>query len=105
MRKALLMLSLLVVTATTLLAAEEPSLDRGRELFESDKLGTSGRSCATCHPGGKKLEWAATFEEEKLATIVNNCIKKANKGKPIPTDSSDMKSILMYIKTFAGPDR
>ena len=105
MRKALLILALLVATDSALLAAEEPSLDRGRELFESNKLGTSGRSCATCHPGGKKLEWAATFEEERLATIVNNCVKKAIKGNPIPTDSSDMKSILMYIKTFAGPDR
>jgi len=101
---AIMMLMLGITTATTL-AAEEPSEERGRELFESVKLGTNGKSCATCHPGGRKLEWAATYEDEKLAAIINSCIGKALKGKPLPTDADSMKSMLMYIKTFAGPGR
>ena len=101
---AIMMLMLGITTATTL-AAEEPSEERGKELFESVKLGTNGKSCATCHPGGRKLEWAATYEDEKLAAIINSCIGKALKGKPLPTDADSMKSMLMYIKTFAGPGR
>lgn len=79
------------------------SVERGRELFEDAKLGTTGKSCASCHPGGRKLEWAATFEEDKLASIINNCVKSSLKGKPLDTGSDDMKSLVRYIKTFAGP--
>jgi hypothetical protein len=96
---------MLGATIATALAAEVPPEERGKELFESVKLGTNGKSCATCHPGGKKLEWAATYEDEKLAAIINSCIGKALKGKPLPTDADSMKSMMMYIKTFAGPGR
>ena len=100
-----LMLLMLFAYATVSTAADAPSADQGKELFESTKLGTNGKSCSTCHPGGKKLEWAATYEDEKLADIVNSCIQKALKGKPIPADSDSMKSMLSYIHTFAGPGR
>ncbi|WP_298269360.1 cytochrome C [Geobacter sp.] len=84
--------------------AAEVSLDRGKELFESVKLGTNGKSCATCHPGGRKLEWAASsYGDEKLTSIVNRCIEKSLKGKPLDPDSDDMKSLVGYIKTFGGP--
>lgn len=81
------------------------SLERGQELFESTKLGTNGKSCATCHPGGKKLEWAGTYEDGRLASITNACIQKALKGKPLEPGSEDMKSFLLYIRTFAGSGR
>lgn len=98
---AILLVTALAAPAT----AEGPSMEQGKALFENNKLGTNGKSCATCHQGGKKLEWAATFEEEKLAGIINNCIKQALKGKPFDPDSDEMKSMVMYIKTFAGPGR
>jgi cytochrome c peroxidase len=84
-------------------AAEGVSIERGRELFESDKLGKSGKSCMTCHPGGKKLEWAGTFEYEKLEDMTNRCIQKALQGKPLKVGSDEIKSLIMYIKTFAEP--
>ena len=77
--------------------------DQGKMLFENVKLGTNGKSCATCHPGGRKLEWAATFPEDKLANIINTCITKSLKGKPLAVDSAEMKSLVRYIKTFAAP--
>lgn len=86
--------------------AEGPSVERGRELFESEKLGSSGKSCASCHPGGRKLEWAAaSYEDERLAGIINNCIANPLKGKPLEPASDDLRSLLLYIKTFAGPGR
>ena len=77
--------------------------DQGKTLFESVKLGTNGKSCATCHPGGRKLEWATTYPEDKLVNIINTCITKSLKGKPLAVDSAEMKSLVRYIKTFAGP--
>jgi len=82
---------------------DEGDSSKGKALFESAKLGTNGKSCATCHPGGSKLEWPATFPEEKLAEAVNTCISKALKGKPLPVESTELKSLVRYIKTFAGP--
>lgn len=84
-------------------AADGVSLERGQELFTSTKLGKSGKSCATCHPGGKKLEWAGTYDDEKLGEISNRCIQKALQGKPLNEDSDDMKSLVIYLKSFAGP--
>lgn len=77
--------------------------DQGKLLFENVKLGTNGKSCATCHPGGRKLEWAATFPDDKLVDITNTCITKSLKGKPLAVDSAEMKSLVRYIKTFGGP--
>lgn len=94
---------ILVCGTATLWAADKVSVDRGMELFESVKLGKSGKSCSVCHPGGRKLEWAATYEDDKIAQKINVCIQKALQGKPLPLDSDDMKSFVLYIKTFAGP--
>ncbi len=95
--------AVLISLAVTAQAADGPTLERGKELFESTKLGTSGKSCASCHPGGRKLEWAATYDEGKLTGIVNKCIEKALKGKPLDPAGNDMQSLIMYMKTFAGP--
>ena len=93
----------LVSIAVTAQAADGPTLERGKELFESTKLGTTGNSCATCHPGGRKLEWAATYDDGKLKSVVNKCIEKALRGNTLDPAGNDMQSIIMYMKTFAGP--
>ncbi len=99
------MLTALVVIygAVSAFAGEGGSLERGKELYESTKLGTNGKSCASCHPGGRKLEWAATYDETKLSVTANRCIVKALQGKALAADSDDLKSLVMYLKTFAGP--
>lgn len=101
--KKMMVCLMIVAGASSLWAAEKVSVDRGMELFESTRLGKSGKSCASCHPGGRRLEWAATFEDEKIAQMINVCIQKALQGKPLPVDSDDMKSFVLYLKTFAGP--
>ena len=82
--------------------ADLPSLERGRQLFASEKLGTSGKSCATCHPGGKKLEGVGASADEELAAIINRCIAGPLKGKKLDPESVDMKSLVLYLKSLAG---
>jgi cytochrome c len=94
-------LSVVVLVVWTNLAVGA-SVERGKELFEGQGMGSNGKSCSSCHPGGKKLEWAATYDEAKLVGIINECIKKPLKGKPLPAGSDEMKSLVQYIRTFAG---
>jgi hypothetical protein len=82
--------------------ADLPSLERGRQLFASEKLGTSGKSCATCHPGGKELKVAKTSGDEELAETINACIAGPLKGKRLDPKSVDMKSMVLYLKSVAG---
>ena len=56
----------LVALVAQAVAADQPSVARGKELFESTRLGTSGKSCAGCHPGGKMLEAAAGYDPQRL---------------------------------------
>ncbi len=104
MKKGVVLFLLLALPAI-LAAGEGPSVERGKELFNGSTLGTNGKSCAGCHPGGRKLEKAATYAEDDLAEIINTCIRKPLAGKPLPTGSDDMKSMIMYIRTFAGAAR
>lgn len=105
MKNRFLLAAFLMSVAVVAQAADGPTLERGRELFGSTKLGTNGKSCASCHPGGRKLEWAATFDDEKLVGITNKCIEKALKGTPLDPAGTDMQSLIMYMKTFAGPGK
>jgi cytochrome c peroxidase len=98
-----LIICLLSATASWVVAAEQPSVKRGGELFISPQLGTNGKSCSSCHSGGKGLEASAGYKEEELAGIVNQCISKPLAGKPLAADSSDLKSLVMYIKSLAAP--
>lgn len=85
--------------------AETPTLERGRQLFTSKELGTSGMSCASCHPDGKGLKGIETAGDEQLTDTVNTCIAGPLKGIQLRQESSDMKSLLLYLKSFAGSNR
>ncbi|MHB8908293.1 MAG: cytochrome c peroxidase [Syntrophales bacterium] len=93
-------LSLLVASAGYLMAAEGPSVELGKKLFNDRTLGgaTGTVSCNTCHPGGKGL--AKAGQNPDLAAKVNGCIAGALKGQKISPDSVEMKSLLLYIKTL-----
>lgn len=105
MKTAGMVLLLVLAAASWGLAADQPSLKRGEELFTSTQLGTSGKTCASCHPGGKKLEEAAAYKDDELAVIINQCIVKPLKGKPLAADATDLKSLIMYLKSFAPATR
>jgi cytochrome c len=83
------------------MAAVQPSTERGKELFNSTTLGTNGKSCASCHAGGKKLEEAAGYDQKQLEQIVNQCIVNALKGNALASGSPDLTSLVSYLKTLA----
>lgn len=83
---------------------------KGKTLFNDVKFagGTAGKSCNSCHPGGKGLEKAADKKEfnlggktqKSLEEAVNVCIVMANKGKAIDVKSDRMKELVAYIKSL-----
>ena len=94
---------LVLTTLATLAAAgEAPSVERGRALFTGTTLGTNGKSCATCHPDGKGVGKAAGMDEGELARVLNGCIMKPLKGKPLDAGSTEMKSLMMYVKSVGS---
>ena len=100
MQRALWMVMIASVLATTGVAAETVSAQRGEALFNDTRLGTNGKSCSTCHAKGKGLKEAYEYSDANLAAIVNRCIEKPLAGTPIAPDSPDMKSLLLYLRTF-----
>lgn len=101
MKKTWITMGTVAALASLATAADGPSVERGKELFYGAKLGTNGESCAGCHPGGSRLEKAAAYDEERLGEIINQCIKKPLMGSGLDPDSTEMKSLIMYIRTFA----
>jgi cytochrome c len=100
MKRIVLTLSMLAV-ASLAMAADVASPARGKELFTSKQLGTNGKSCSACHPYGKGLTKAATYDEEELGAIINQCILNPLKGKALDPASTEMKSLVLYIKSLA----
>jgi hypothetical protein len=91
-----------IFAATSLVfAAEEASIDKGKELFTSSQLGTNGKSCEMCHAGGSGLSKAARYGDESLGEIINQCIIGPLKGKALEPGSVEMKSLVRYIKSTA----
>jgi hypothetical protein len=94
-----------IALALLALAATVPSVERGRALFLDSALGTNGRSCATCHEGGKRLEDLGEYDDARLGAYVDTCIEGMLKGKPLPRDSADLRSLVLYLRTFQHEKR
>lgn len=89
-----------IIWCSSVLGAEAPSLEMGKLLFNSEKLGTSGKSCVTCHQDVNKLKGVAIYGEDELAAIVNRCIAGPLKGIKLDTGSAEMKSLILYLKSL-----
>jgi len=96
-------------------AQAEPSaaggmVAKGKTLFEDTKLGggTSGKSCASCHPGGKGLEGIGDKKEYRamgktyatLESITNYFIVTAQLGKALDPQSEEMQALVAYMKSL-----
>jgi cytochrome c peroxidase len=81
-------------------AGESASAEKGKALFNDPKLGTTGKSCNTCHPDGKNIQKAATRRD--LDRIVNACITNSIKGKALDPQSVEMQSLILYIRSLGG---
>lgn len=84
-------------------AHQEVSVDKGKALFNDPKLGTSGKSCNSCHVDGKGMEKAAAMKD--LDAVVNSCITVNLKGEALDSNSDEMKSLVLYIQSFGVPKK
>lgn len=84
----------------TAFAAESPSIDKGKALFNDPKLGTTGKSCNSCHPDGKGTQKAA--DKADLDRIINACITHSIKGNALDPNSTEMQSMILYIKSLGA---
>lgn len=100
--KGILAGGLLVMMAGVSLAVEVPTVATGRQLFESPVLGSSGKSCATCHPGGKGLEEISAYSDTQLREMINFCIRDALQGKMLADGTQELDSILLYLRSLPG---
>ena len=112
MTKKLTITAALLLTGTLTLAHAAGS-DAGKALFESPTLGggSTGKSCVTCHAGGKNLGadlfTRKTFtvmgqSQKTLADVVNLCIEKPLGGKAIDPQGQEMTDLLAYMQTLLG---
>jgi cytochrome c5 len=107
---AVLFLVAIALVTSAAFAMKHLPEERGKTLFNDPKLGggTAGKSCNTCHPGGKglegvgeKMEWknpGGTFKS--LEDVVNVCIEMALKGKALDVKSDQMKDMISYLKSL-----
>src|ERR1039458_9991533 len=100
MKHVVMSLSILAALASLAFAIDTVSSAKGKELFTSKHLVTSGKSCDSCHPDGNGLEKAAARSLGELSEIINQCIQNPLKGKALDPASNEMKSLIMYIKTL-----
>ncbi len=97
-----------VMTFSSAFAAGDAK--RGKALFNDTKLagGTTGKSCNSCHPGGKGLENAGDRKEwtmmgkkyKTLEAVINWDIEEALHGKALDPKSADMADLVAYIKSL-----
>ena len=94
------------------------AIEKGKALFNNTKLGKTGASCNSCHPGGGTSggqvmgmeilalkRAAATFPKYKnqakrvitLAQMDNVCIEMLMEGKPLELESDEAVSLAAYV--------
>jgi cytochrome c553 len=110
MKKAFVLVAALMMTGGLALASAA-SVDKGKALFESSSLGggTKGKSCSTCHEGGKNLGsdlferrqfTIMKMEKKSLADVINVCIENALGGVAIDPQGQEMQDLTAHMKTL-----
>lgn len=114
MEKRFIVVSMLMIAGGELHLAHTGNADKGKVLFESSNFGggTTGKSCMSCHEGGKGLgsdlfEWkgftAIGMGPKSLADVVNVCIEKPLGGTGFAPQGEEMKNLHAYMKALIGP--
>ncbi len=104
--KTIVVLAVVVAMASpgavgVLAGEQKPSVELGRKLFNEVQPGITGKTCADCHKDGAGLEKSGASAEHHPA-MINRCTTSALKNKPLATDSVEMQSLMLYIKSLAG---
>ncbi len=97
-RACLLFLAILCAGGIAFAAQGGATIEKGKKLFHDPSLGTTGKSCNSCHPEGKGLEKAGSRPD--LRDIINGCLTIPLKGKAIDPTSEEMESLVLYIKSL-----
>jgi cytochrome c len=100
LKQVVLVVLVMFVGSVVFAAGLEATIDKGKALFNDPKLGTTEKSCNTCHKDGKGMEKAAAAKD--LEATINSCITGALKGKALDVKSADMQSLVLYLKSFAA---
>ena len=109
MKKAIILISLLLFSATPGPAAE---IDRGELLFNDPTLGrgSNGKTCNTCHAGGLDLAINVIHKEnfeimgvkvENIREAVNFCIQVTLRGEGLDLQGEAMDDLLSYLDFIA----
>ncbi len=99
-RVCLLILAVFCTGGIAFAALGGATIEKGKKLFHDPGLGTTGKSCNSCHPEGKGLEQAGSRTD--LPEIINGCITIPLKGKAIDPKSAEMESLVLYIKSLGA---
>jgi len=86
--------------AVSVPAMEGPTVELGKNLFESTSLGSNGKSCSTCHQDGKGLNKIGTYEDGQLKEIISSCIQNALKGKKFNPEAQELDALLAYLRSL-----
>lgn len=91
---------LLVVCCAGAATAGEASVAQGEKLFNDPKFGnaSSGKSCNSCHAGGKGMEKAGKAGGK--AQVINDCIVGKMKGQKVNGRTAEMRSMKKYIESL-----
>lgn len=98
--KAAMLAAVMVGMGATAYAAQSPSVEYGRKLFNDPKLGgaTGTKTCASCHQDGAGIEFS--YKKPNLPQIINMCITRGLNGTPLPLESVEMQSLILYHQSF-----
>jgi cytochrome c len=96
----LLLFAAVLAGNITFAAQSEATIEKGKALFNDSKLGTSGKSCNSCHPDGKGLEKSGSNPD--LEATINGCITIPLKGKALDPKSVEMQSLVLYLKSLGS---
>ncbi len=99
-RNTLLLVLVILLNGTAASAIEGPSPELGKTLFEATELGTNGKSCASCHPGGKGLEEIGAYTDGQLREMINFCIRDALLGRMLPLESQELEAMQRYLRAL-----
>jgi cytochrome c len=110
------------MTAETAEVAMAGDAERGKALFMDVNLGTTGKSCESCHPEGgtKGMTGDVTTKpltgvkdgypgpfpmmpdkgDMTLAQVVNACLTGPVGGEALAEDSQEMKDLIAYLNSL-----
>lgn len=90
--------ALALIFSTSVTAMDTPTAALGEKLFNDSSLGTTGNSCASCHPNGSKLEESKSYDDEMLSEMINFCIRDALKGEMLAPESTELNALRLFVR-------